>query len=112
MTKLWHADFGRVSTRVGLGAWAIIILSGWSLYKRILRKDPLVLTVAPWLLFVRAWALGLGFLFWYPAVAPQPKRLNPAILILAATQWRLGQFDKVAFKFVRICLKTGPVVSS
>lgn len=63
VSKFWHAGFGRVCTHVGFGTWAIMLLSGWSLYKRILQKDPVVLMAAPGLLFVRAWSLGLGFFF-------------------------------------------------
>jgi glycosyltransferase involved in cell wall biosynthesis len=43
-------------------AWGLLVLSGLRFYTKILRRDAPVLTVAPTLLFLRAWALGLGFL--------------------------------------------------
>jgi cellulose synthase/poly-beta-1,6-N-acetylglucosamine synthase-like glycosyltransferase len=43
-------------------AWCLLLLSGSDLYAKILRRDAPVLLVAPALLFVRAWALGWGFL--------------------------------------------------
>jgi glycosyltransferase involved in cell wall biosynthesis len=43
-------------------AWALLLLSGVPFYIKITRRDAPVLAVAPLLLFVRAWALGLGFL--------------------------------------------------
>jgi GT2 family glycosyltransferase len=43
-------------------SWGMLLLSGLRFYSKILRRDALVLTVAPSLLFLRAWALGLGFL--------------------------------------------------
>jgi GT2 family glycosyltransferase len=43
-------------------AWALLLLSGVPFYTKVLRRDAPVLAIAPWLLFVRAWALGLGFL--------------------------------------------------
>lgn len=42
--------------------WALLLLSGVPFYIKITRRDAPVLAVAPLLLFVRAWALGLGFL--------------------------------------------------
>ena len=45
----------------GLLAWLLLLLSGLSFYQKIARQDRPVLLLAPWLLFVRAWALGLGF---------------------------------------------------
>jgi len=46
----------------GLVAWAALLLSGLPFLIKLLRRDPAVMLVAPLLLFVRAWALGLGFL--------------------------------------------------
>lgn len=46
----------------GALAWGLLLLSGASFYLKILRRDPLVFSVAPLLLFARAWALGSGFL--------------------------------------------------
>jgi glycosyltransferase involved in cell wall biosynthesis len=46
----------------GLVAWAALLLSGLPFLAKLLRRDPAVTLVAPLLLFVRAWALGLGFL--------------------------------------------------
>jgi len=43
-------------------AWAVLLVSGVPFYFKIGRRDAPVLAVAPLLLFVRAWALGLGFL--------------------------------------------------
>jgi glycosyltransferase involved in cell wall biosynthesis len=43
-------------------AWAMLLLSGLPLYVKILRRDAPVLVAAPLLVFVRAWALGCGFL--------------------------------------------------
>jgi glycosyltransferase involved in cell wall biosynthesis len=42
-------------------AWALLLLSGFRLYIKILQRDAPVLVVAPFLLLVRAWALGGGF---------------------------------------------------
>jgi GT2 family glycosyltransferase len=54
---------GSVYALVGGGlAWCLLLLSGVMFYAKILHRDPLVLTVAPALLFVRAWTLGWGFL--------------------------------------------------
>jgi GT2 family glycosyltransferase len=52
----------RVACAGGWLAWGLLLLSGHRLYAKILRRDARVLTVAPALLFLRAWALGLGFL--------------------------------------------------
>ncbi|MDY7080754.1 MAG: glycosyltransferase [Chloroflexota bacterium] len=46
----------------GLAAWAALIVSGLPFLIKLLRRDPPVVWVAPLLLFVRAWSLGLGFL--------------------------------------------------
>jgi len=43
-------------------AWAALLISGLPFLVKLLRRDPAVVFVAPLLLFVRAWALGLGFL--------------------------------------------------
>jgi len=60
--------------------WALLLLSGVPFYIKITRRDAPVLAVAPLLLFVRAWALGLGFLLgsWRLVVWPRLK-----------TQWKL-----------------------
>ena len=46
----------------GLAAWVALLVSGLPFLIRLLRRDPAVVLIAPLLLFVRAWALGLGFL--------------------------------------------------
>jgi len=46
----------------GLAAWIALILSGLPLYAKVWRRDRPVLRIAPLMVFVRAWALGLGFL--------------------------------------------------
>ena len=46
----------------GLASWALLVLSGLPFMVKLLQRDPSVLLIAPGLLFVRAWALGLGFL--------------------------------------------------
>ena len=46
-----------------VGSWAALLSSGLPLYQKIWQRDRPVLVLAPWLLFVRAWALGLGFLW-------------------------------------------------
>ena len=46
----------------GLAAWAALLASGLPFLVKLLRRDPAVTLVAPVLLFVRAWALGVGFL--------------------------------------------------
>jgi cellulose synthase/poly-beta-1,6-N-acetylglucosamine synthase-like glycosyltransferase len=43
-------------------AWGLLLLSGGPFYLKILRRDALIFSVAPGLLFARAWALGSGFL--------------------------------------------------
>jgi GT2 family glycosyltransferase len=52
---------GRLLSVGGL-AWLLLGISGFSLYLKIWRRDRPVLLVAPLLLWVRAWALSLGFL--------------------------------------------------
>jgi hypothetical protein len=56
LTRRWLAHAG------GWLAWGLLLLSGLPFYAKIRRRDTPVLVVAPSLLFVRAWALGLGFL--------------------------------------------------
>ncbi len=46
----------------GLAAWAALLISGLPFMFKLLRRDPPVTLVAPLMIFVRAWALGLGFL--------------------------------------------------
>jgi GT2 family glycosyltransferase len=46
----------------GVFTWILFLLSGLPFYIKIFNRDLPVLTIAPLLLFVRAWALGLGFL--------------------------------------------------
>lgn len=48
--------------RPGFIAWGLLLLSGGPFYLKILRRDRAVLLLAPLLLFMRAWALGCGFL--------------------------------------------------
>jgi glycosyltransferase involved in cell wall biosynthesis len=52
----------RMARAGGWLTWSLLVLSGLRFYTKILRRDAPVLAVAPSLLFVRAWALGLGFL--------------------------------------------------
>ena len=47
---------------VGLVAWAGLMATGLPFLLKLWRRDPSVTLIAPLLLFVRAWALGLGFL--------------------------------------------------
>jgi hypothetical protein len=46
----------------GLVAWVALTASGLPFTIKLARRDPAVAPIAPLLLFVRAWALGLGFL--------------------------------------------------
>lgn len=51
-------------------AWVLLLVSGLPFYLKILRRDASVLLLAPLMLFLRAWALSLGFLIgnlrlWY-----------------------------------------------
>ena len=52
----------RLATAGGGLAWSLLVLSGIPFYEKILWRDASVLMVAPVLLFLRACALGLGFL--------------------------------------------------
>ncbi len=52
----------RLALKEGLLVWSFLLLSGLQFYLKILRQDAPVFAVAPLLLFVRAWALGCGFL--------------------------------------------------
>jgi glycosyltransferase involved in cell wall biosynthesis len=45
---------------IGLAVWGGILVSSLPFLVRLLRRDPPVVLVAPLLIFVRAWALGLG----------------------------------------------------
>jgi glycosyltransferase involved in cell wall biosynthesis len=45
----------------GLAAWGGLLLSGVSFLVKIWQRDRAVMLVAPVMLFVRAWALGVGF---------------------------------------------------
>lgn len=47
---------------MGLVAWAVLLLSNLPFLSKLLRRDAPVAMIAPLLLFVRAWALGLGLL--------------------------------------------------
>jgi hypothetical protein len=42
--------------------WALLLASDFRFYQNIWRWDRSVLLIAPLLIFVRAWSLGLGFL--------------------------------------------------
>jgi glycosyltransferase involved in cell wall biosynthesis/uncharacterized membrane protein YbhN (UPF0104 family) len=55
----------------GLLTWAMLLASGLPFMIKLLRRDPPVVLIAPLMLFVRAWALGLG-LVW--GVARPPAR--------------------------------------
>jgi hypothetical protein len=46
----------------GLVAWAGLIAAGLPFILKLWRRDTAVTLIAPLMLFVRAWALGLGFL--------------------------------------------------
>ncbi|HET90390.1 MAG TPA: glycosyltransferase [Chloroflexi bacterium] len=46
----------------GVAAWLALAASGLPFILKLLRRDPPVALIAPLMLFVRAWALGLGFL--------------------------------------------------
>ncbi len=46
----------------GLAAWLALVLTGLPFILKLARRDPPVALVAPLMLFVRAWALGVGFL--------------------------------------------------
>ncbi len=46
----------------GLVAWAGLVAAGLPFILKLWRRDPAVTLIAPLMLFVRAWALGLGFL--------------------------------------------------
>jgi hypothetical protein len=46
----------------GLAAWGLLLLTGIPFLAKVWRRDRPVLLVAPLMLFLRAWALGLGFL--------------------------------------------------
>jgi len=46
----------------GMLVWVLLLLSGFSLYGKIIHRDAPVLMITPLLLFIRAWSLGLGFL--------------------------------------------------
>jgi glycosyltransferase involved in cell wall biosynthesis len=46
----------------GLAVWTALVVSGLPFITKLVRRDPAVALIAPLLLFVRAWALGLGFL--------------------------------------------------
>jgi len=46
----------------GLAAWGLLLLSGVPFLVKVWRQDRAVVLVAPLMLFLRAWALGLGFL--------------------------------------------------
>lgn len=52
----------RLAITGGWLAWGLLVLSGLRFYTKIVRRDTLVLVVAPALLLVRAWALGWGLL--------------------------------------------------
>ncbi|MCX7682591.1 MAG: glycosyltransferase [Anaerolineae bacterium] len=47
---------------LGLGAWAALIISSLPFLVKLLHRDVAVAFVAPLLLLIRAWALGLGLL--------------------------------------------------
>jgi len=66
----WHLALA------GLAAWTALLVSGLPFLADLVRRDPAVATVAPLLLFVRAWALGLGFLvglLWPSAGRPRQR---------------------------------------
>jgi glycosyltransferase involved in cell wall biosynthesis len=48
---------------LGLGTLGSLIFSGLPLYRKIWQRDRPVLLIAPWLLLIRAYALGVGFLW-------------------------------------------------
>lgn len=46
----------------GLAAWGLLLASGLPFLAKVWRRDRPVVLVAPLMVFLRAWALGLGFL--------------------------------------------------
>jgi glycosyltransferase involved in cell wall biosynthesis len=61
-SSLATSKTSRVARAGGWLSWVFLLLSGIRFYSKIGRRDAPVLTVASSLLFLRAWALGLGFL--------------------------------------------------
>ena len=53
---------GRWFARLGWLSWGLLLFSGQSFSQKVARQDPPVLVIVWLMLFVRAWALGLGFL--------------------------------------------------
>jgi cellulose synthase/poly-beta-1,6-N-acetylglucosamine synthase-like glycosyltransferase len=47
----------------GLLTWTMLLASGVPFMIKLLQRDPPVVWVAPLMLFIRAWALGLGFVW-------------------------------------------------
>jgi cellulose synthase/poly-beta-1,6-N-acetylglucosamine synthase-like glycosyltransferase len=54
--------FDRDFVVAGLAAWGLLLFSGIPFLVKAWRRDRAVVLVAPVMLFLRAWALGLGFL--------------------------------------------------
>jgi cellulose synthase/poly-beta-1,6-N-acetylglucosamine synthase-like glycosyltransferase len=54
--------FDRDFVVAGLAAWGLLLFSGIPFLAKVWRRDRGVMLVAPLMLFLRAWALGLGFL--------------------------------------------------
>lgn len=66
----WHLALA------GLLAWTVLLASSLPFLANLVRRDPAVVPLAPLLLFVRAWALGLGFLIglFLPAAGQSGRR--------------------------------------
>jgi glycosyltransferase involved in cell wall biosynthesis len=62
LTSAISVEPSRWLALAGLGTWVVLLVSGLPFLAKLLRRDPAVVFVAPLLLFLRAWALGMGFL--------------------------------------------------
>ncbi|MGC9399907.1 MAG: glycosyltransferase [Anaerolineae bacterium] len=47
---------------LGWASWGGLVISGLPFLLKILQRDPAIFLIAPLMLFIRAWTLGLGFL--------------------------------------------------
>jgi hypothetical protein len=60
LVSLCGVVFGPIGRGVAIGWWVLLFLTMLPLLRKIARRDPMVLLVAPLLIGVRALALGLG----------------------------------------------------
>jgi cellulose synthase/poly-beta-1,6-N-acetylglucosamine synthase-like glycosyltransferase len=60
LVSLCGVAFGPIGRGVAIGWWVLLFLTMLPLLRKIARRDPMVLLVAPLLIGVRALALGLG----------------------------------------------------